>query len=54
MFDAFNLNHGQVAVASFDHKKSLLRLVAGEDGFGVAEMGVGQVKIGRNSCFAKP
>ena len=39
------------AVASCDHQKSKLRVVAVADGFWVAVLQVRQVKIGRKSCF---
>ena len=35
-----------------DHQKSKLRTVVGAEDFGVAELRVRQVKIGRKSCFA--
>jgi hypothetical protein len=40
-----------VAVASCDHQKSKLRIVAVSDSFWVAELRVRQFKIGSKSCF---
>ena len=36
-----------------DHQKSKLRVVAGAEGFWVAELRVRQLKIGSKSCFDK-
>ena len=45
----YEFNKVAGALASCDHQKS--KLLAGAEGFSVAELQVRQLKIGRNSCF---